>query len=344
MTPENRDGEMSAARERKLGADGPQLGALGLGCWAVGGPTTGDTGRTIGWGAVDDSASISAIQRAFELGVTFFDTADSYGAGHSERLLARALAGHGDEVVIATKFGHTFDDDGSRRSRGSDASPAYVRSACEASLRRLERDAIDLYQLHLGTLTDAESDAVVEELESLQRDGLIRHFGWSSDVPAQAARWAERGSCSALQFACNVFEDKPEFFALCERSSMTAIIRSPLASGFLSGKYGPASTLPPTDWRAQALELGWGDLFNADGSANPKWLAKLDALREILSSDGRSLVQGALAWLWARSPNAVPIPGFKTVAQVEENVGAIRFGPLSAAQMAEVEALMDQRH
>ncbi|MGA2470392.1 MAG: aldo/keto reductase [Solirubrobacteraceae bacterium] len=327
---------------RRLGTEGPTLGALGLGCWAVGGPTTGDSGRTIGWGPVDDAASISAIQRAFELGVRFFDTADSYGAGHSERLLARALAGHRDEAVIATKFGHTFDDDGSRRSRGVDVNPAYVRSACQASLRRLEREAIDLYQLHVGVLDDAVADAVVEELESLQRDGLIRHFGWSADVPSQAERWADRGTCSALQFACNVFEDKPEFFALCERSSMTAIIRSPLASGFLSGKYGPDSTLPATDWRAQALELGWGDLFTAEGGASPKWLAKLDALREILSSDGRSLVQGALAWLWARSPNAVPIPGFKTVAQVEENVGAIRFGPLSAQQLAEIDTLMHQ--
>ena len=127
---------------------------------------------------------------------------------------------------------------------------------------------------------------------------------------------------------------------LCEKRRLTAVIRSPLASGFLSGKYGSDSRLPRDDWRAQALELGWGDLFNADGSANPAWLAKLDALREELTAGGRTLVQGALGWLWARSPVTVPIPGFKTVAQVEENAGALRFGPLSPVQMARIERIL----
>jgi aryl-alcohol dehydrogenase-like predicted oxidoreductase len=255
-------------------------------------------------------------------------------------VVARALEGHLEDVVIATKFGNTFDDDGSRRGHTSDVSPAYIRRACEGSLRRLQRDDIDLYQLHVGSLSDDQSDAVVETLESLQSDGLIREFGWSCDVAEQARRWAMRGTCSALQFICNVLQDTPGMVELCEKSRMTAIIRSPLASGFLSGKYGPDSRLPRDDWRAQALELGWGDIFNADGSANPAWLAKLDALREELTSAGRTLVQGALGWLWARSPATVPIPGFKTVAQVEENAGALRFGPLSAAQMARIDKIL----
>ena len=329
-----------AINNRRLGSSEVELTPMGLGCWAVGGPSVNDEGRTIGWGEVDDQESIRAIRRGFDLGVRFFDTADTYGAGHSERLVGRALAGHLDEVVIATKFGHTFDDDGSRRGHGVDVSPDYIRSACRASLRRLGVEAIDLYQLHVGSLPDAQSDAVVETLEELQREGSIRQFGWSCDVAAQAQRWAERGTCAALQFICNVFTETPGLVDLCERGSMTAIIRSPLASGFLSGKFGPESRLPREDWRSQALELGWGDLFNADGSANPEWLARLDALREVLSSGGRSLVQGALGWLWARSPATLPIPGFKTVAQVEENVGALGFGPLLADQMAQVEAIM----
>jgi aryl-alcohol dehydrogenase-like predicted oxidoreductase len=127
---------------------------------------------------------------------------------------------------------------------------------------------------------------------------------------------------------------------LCEKSRMTAVIRSPLASGFLSGKYGADARLPGDDWRTQVLERGWGDLFNPDGSGNARWLAKLDSLREVLTDGGRSLVQGALGWLWARSRVTVPITGFRTVAQVEENVGAMNFGPLSAAQMARIEQIL----
>ena len=324
----------------RLGRTDIRLGPLGIGCWAIGGPVHGDDGHTIGWGQVDDEESVRGIRRAYDLGVRFFDTADTYGAGHSERLVARALEGHRDEVTVATKFGWTFAEDGSRRGTGMDVSPAYIRRACEASLRRLGGDAIDLYQLHVGSLPDAEADAVVETLEGLQRAGLVRQLGWSADVAEQAARWAERGTCASLQFILNVFQQTPGMVELCERHTMTAIIRSPLASGFLSGKYGPASRLPGDDWRAQALELGWGDLWNPDGSANPAWTARLDSLREVLTDGGRSLVQGALAWLWARSPTTVPIPGFKTVAQVEENVGAVRFGPLTPGQMRRIDEIL----
>jgi len=324
----------------RLGHTDVELGPLGLGCWAIGGPMHGDDGHTIGWGQTDDQESLRGIQRAFDLGVRFFDTADTYGAGHSERLVARALRGHRDQVVVATKFGWTFDEDGSRHSVGMDVSPAYIRRACEASLRRLECDAIDLYQLHVGALPDPDADAVAETLEQLQREGLIRQFGWSADAVEQAERWAARGTCASLQFICNVLMETPGLVDLCERRGMTAVIRSPLASGFLSGKYSRDSRLPRDDWRAQAIELGWGDLFNPDGSANPTWLAKLDAVREVLTDGGRTLSQGALAWLWARSPTAIPIPGFKTVAQVEENVGAIGFGPLSSAHMARIDELL----
>ncbi|HXZ98872.1 MAG TPA: aldo/keto reductase [Candidatus Binatia bacterium] len=325
---------------RRLGRSDIELTPLGIGCWAIGGPTVGEDGRTIGWGRVDDEESVRGIRRSFDLGIRFFDTADVYGAGHSERLVARALAGHRHEAVIATKFGHTFDDDGSRRGHTMDVSRPYVRGACQASLRRLETDVIDLYQLHVGSLPDDRADAVVEELEALRREGLIRQFGWSCDIAAQARRWAERGTCASLQFIWNVLQETPGMAHLCETYSMTAIIRSPLASGFLSGKYGPDSRLPRDDWRAQAIELGWGDLFNPDGSANPAWLARLDALRDALTDGGRTLVQGALGWLWAKSPVTVPIPGFKTVAQVEENVGAIRFGPLAPEQMARIDAVI----
>ena len=330
--------QSNAVPVRRLGATGPELGVMGLGCWAIGGPVTHDDGHTIGWGSVDDSESVTAIQKGLDLGVTLFDTANVYGRGHSETLVGQALRGHG-EVLVATKFGFTMGDEGDGQDKLRVA-PAEIRAACEASLRRLGRDHIDLYQLHVGSLPDAEADAAAGALEELQTQGLIRAFGWSSDVASQVARWAARGTCAAVQIACNVLEDKPEFFELCEKTSMTALIRSPLASGFLSGKYGPESRLPADDWRAQATALGWGDMFRPDGSAEPRWLAKLDALREVLTDGGRSLVQGALGWLWARSPAAVPIPGFKTPAQVEENVGAIRHGPLPAGHLRRIDEIL----
>ena len=323
---------------RRLGATGPEIGVMGLGCWAIGGPVIRDDGHTIGWGSVDDDESVAAIQRGLDLGVTLFDTANVYGRGHSETLVGQTLRGH-DEILVATKFGFTVGDEGDATDKLR-VQPAEIRAACEASLRRLGRDHIDLYQLHVGILPDAAADAAAGTLEELQSQGLIRHFGWSSDVAPQAARWAARGTCAAVQIACNVLEDKLEFFELCERTSMTALIRSPLASGFLSGKYGPDSRLPADDWRAQETALGWGDMFRPDGSAEPRWLAKLDALREVLTDGGRSLVQGALGWLWARSPAAVPIPGFKTPAQVEENVGAIRFGPLPAGHLRRIDEIL----
>ena len=133
---------------------------MGLGCWAIGGGVVWEDGTEFGWGKIDDSDSIAAIRRGLDSGVTFFDTADSYGAGHSEHVLGKALGKDRDRVVIATKFGWTFEDDGSRRSHGSNASPEYVRSACEASLRRLGTDHIDLYQLHIGDLELTAADAV----------------------------------------------------------------------------------------------------------------------------------------------------------------------------------------
>ena len=133
---------------RMLGRSGIQVSAVGLGCWAIGGPFwSGD--MPVGWGEVDDDESMRAIRRALDLGVNFLDTSDVYGTGRSERVIARALQGRRDQVVIATKFGNLFDET-KRQMAGADASPAYIRRACEASLKRLNTDIIDLYQFHLN--------------------------------------------------------------------------------------------------------------------------------------------------------------------------------------------------
>ncbi len=329
---------MTAPLLRTLGRSEIEVSAMGLGCWAIGGPFwRGDT--PVGWGEVDDDESVRAIHRALDLGVTFFDTADVYGAGHSERVLARALKGLREGVVIATKFGNVFDE-ATKQITGSDASPAYIKRACEASLRRLETDYIDLYQFHLNGY-DAEKGAEVRDtLEELVAEGKIRAYGWSTDFPDRARVFAEGEHCATMQFQMNVLDDAPEMVALCEALNLAGINRGPLAMGLLTGKYTPDTKVQGADVRS-AQGPDWMKYFT-DGKANAEWYEKLEAIRDILTSSGRSLVQGALAWIWGRSEQTIPIPGFRTVEQVTENCGAMKFGPLTADQMNKVDKLLER--
>jgi aryl-alcohol dehydrogenase-like predicted oxidoreductase len=327
---------MSATFTRRLGRSGIQVSAMGLGCWAIGGPFwAGDD--AVGWGEVDDSESIRAIHRALHLGVNFFDTADVYGTGHSERVLGRALAGHRNQVVIATKFGNIFDET-TRQITGSDASPEYIRQACEASLQRLNTNYIDLYQFHLNDYDPNQAGAVRDVLEELVTEGKIRQYGWSTDFPERARVFAEGPNCTAAQHQMNVLDDAGPMIALCQQLDLASINRGPLAMGLLTGKYRADSKLASDDVRGDQSPA-WMKYFK-DGRPNPEWLKKLDAIREILTSGGRTPAQGALAWIWARSERTIPIPGFRTVPQVEENTAAMQFGPLSAEQMREIDILL----
>jgi aryl-alcohol dehydrogenase-like predicted oxidoreductase len=320
-----------------LGRSGLEVSAVGFGCWAIGGQFTDSaTGAPVGWGETDDAESAAALRRAFELGITFFDTADVYGTGHSERILGQALAGHRDAVVIATKFGNTFDP-GRRTITGQDASASHIRRACTDSLRRLDTDRIDLYQLHIGDLPIAQAEDVVGTLEELAADGLIRSYGWSTDDPKRAAVFATGPHCAAVQHEINVLDDAPEMLDACDACDLASINRGPLAMGLLTGKYTAASRLPAGDVRGPAAP-SWMQYF-VDGSPAPAALARLDAIREILTGDGRTLAQGALGWLLARSPRTVPIPGIRTVAQAEQNAATLQLGPLSPTAMTEISHL-----
>ena len=315
---------------RTLGArSGVEVSAMGLGCWPIGGPFWWD-GRPVGYGEVDDEESVRAIRRAVELGVNFFDTADVYGCGHSEEVLGRALSGRRNEVVIATKFGYTFDAR-SRMITGEDASPEYIRNACEASLRRLGTEYIDLYQFHLMKYDYDAAAAVRDTLEELVAEGKVRFYGWSHDDPRGARVLAEGPHCTAAQHGLSLVEDNRPMLEVCEELGLASVNRSPLAGGFLTGKFRVGSEIPGDDVRQE-----W----------TPEWKSRsratLDAVREALTADGRTLAGGALGWIWARSDVAVPIPGFKTVAQVEENAGAMRFGPLSNAAMASIDRILDR--
>ena len=154
---------------------------LGMGCWAIGGPFwSGD--KPSGWGEVDDEESAAALRRALDLGISFFDTADVYGTGHSERMLGKAVAGRRGDVFLATKWGNIFDEE-SRRITAQDPGAAQVRKSVEASLRRLDTEYIDLYQWHLGGASPDQAAGVREVLELLVAEGKIRFYGWSTDDP-----------------------------------------------------------------------------------------------------------------------------------------------------------------
>ena len=322
--------------KRVLGRSGIGISALGAGCWAIGGPY-GDADNQYGWGAINDEEATRALHRALDLGITFFDTASSYGAGHSEVLIGSAFRPVRDRVVIATKWGYTFDED-KRMALGEDDSLAYLRSCLEGSLRRLQTDYVDLYQLHLGDLPIPQALDMIGVLEELVAEGKIRSYGWSTDDATRAAAFAQAGAgCVAIQQDLSVLSGSAQVLAVCEKFDLASINRGPLAMGLLSGKYHDGRQVPGNDVRGQVLP--WMRYFR-DGAGAPEWLAAIDAIREVLTSGGRTLAQGALAWLWARSPVTVPIPGFRTVAQVEENAGAMAFGPLTAAQMAQIESLL----
>ncbi|MBK3646478.1 MULTISPECIES: aldo/keto reductase [Streptomyces] len=321
--------------KRTLGRGGTEVSALGFGCWAIGGEWSDLEGRPLGWGKVDDEESVRAIHRALDLGVTFFDTADVYGTGHSERVLGRALGKRRGDVVLATKWGNLFDET-TRTLKGADVSPEYVREALTASLARLGTDYVDLYQLHISDAHPEQGARLRDACEELVKEGLIRAYAWSTDDPARAAVFAEGAHCAAVQHALNVFQDAPEMLALCEETGLASINRSPLAMGLLAGRRqgeleaGDIRSMPPA----------WLPGFEEGSGAASDWLSRVDAIREILTTDGRTLAQGALAWIWARSPRTVPIPGFRSVAQAEQNAGAIAKGPLTAGQLTEIDRIL----
>lgn len=317
---------------RTLGRTGIEVSPLGMGCWAIGGLWQWMDGPG-GWGDVDDDESVRAIHAALGGGITFFDTAANYGTGHSEEVLGRALAGRRDEAVVATKFGFDVDVAGKRVTRYADDADVArnVRAECEASLRRLGTDRIDLYQLHVWDLPLDRALEVRGVLEELVDEGKIHAYGWSTDDAGPARVFAEGEHCAVVQHDLNVVRDAQEILALVEEADLASVNRSPLARGALTGKYTTTAGFAENDVRR--------DQWSVDTFFTPT-LERLDALRDVLTSDGRSLTQGALAWIWGRSGRTVPIPGIRTVAQAEENAGAMAFGPLRPEQMRDVETLV----
>jgi aryl-alcohol dehydrogenase-like predicted oxidoreductase len=314
--------------------NGQGIPALGLGCWAIGGPFyAGET--PLGWGEVDGKQSVSAIHRAADLGIRFFDTAQAYGTGHSEEVLGEALRFHPD-VLVGTKIGIGIDPQ-TRQVTGNDIAPAAIEASVHASLKRLQREKIDLVHLHLNSLPVPEAEAVFDTLDTLKTKGQIGAYGWSTDYPDRAVAYASRASFVSVQHAMNVFFRADALMPVIERHGLLSINRSPLAMGLLSGKYAPGSAMDKNDIRSQTMD--WMGYFK-DGTVAPEYARQLDAVRELLRTGGRTLVQGAIGWLWARSERTLPIPGFRTAEQVDDLAGALEKGPLPKSAMDEIERVI----
>lgn len=326
--------------KRYLGRSGIEVSAMGLGCWAIGGPWT-FLGSPAGWSTVDDVESVRAIHQAIELGVTFFDTAANYGCGHSERILGQAVKRYRDQIVIATKFGYNVDEGAKAvtpygaKEEESDVA-AHLRADVETSLKRLDTDYIDLYQLHIWGLSIERALETREVLEALVSEGKIRTYGWSTDRTDAIEAFSIAPHCSTVQQQLSVLDGNMELLALCEQRNLASINRGPLGMGLLTGKFAPDSGFSDDDVRKHA---DWHPGFK-DGKPTRSWLTALESIREVLTGNGRTLAQGALAWIWARSEKTVPIPGFRNTKQIEENCKAMEFGPLSTAQMAEIDQLL----
>jgi aryl-alcohol dehydrogenase-like predicted oxidoreductase len=321
--------------KRTLGKSKLEVSALGMGCWAIGGLWTWDQpGKEpypAGWGDTDDDESIRAVHAALDMGVNFFDTAANYGAGHSELVLGRALKGKRDKVVIATKFGHIVNEEKKTVYGDPDQIIKNVRTDVENSLRRLQTDCIDIYQLHAGDYDPKLAVELQSVLEELVSAGKIRWYGWSTDVVNSAREFAAGVHCTSIQFRLNVFFDNSDMRKVCADFDLAGINKDPLHKGFLTGKFNPTSTFPQNDIRT-------GTDFS-----NPEVVKRLkivDEIRDILTSNGRTMAQGALAYIWALDERMVPIPGFKSVKQVRDNAGALEFGPLTEAQVKEIQTIV----
>jgi aryl-alcohol dehydrogenase-like predicted oxidoreductase len=315
---------------RTFGSTGFQVSLIGFGAWGIGGPAM--AGPTpIGWGDVNDQVSENAIRAALDRGVTFFDTADFYGLGHSEELLGRVL-GNRPEVVLATKVGHRLQDEGSITL---DYSRDYILQACEASLRRLQRECIDHYQLHSARLPHLERGECLEALERLREAGKIRSWGLSLNTfepEPEATYLMERALGDGFQLVLNVLNQRS--LPLLRRAAEQGygiIARMPLQFGLLSGKFTPLTTFKENDHRSFRLTR--------------KILTEsLDALREIWPLAERvklSKTAFSLSYVASYPQISTIIPGIKTPEQARENTTDIR--RLDDADRQAVESLYQKR-
>jgi aryl-alcohol dehydrogenase-like predicted oxidoreductase len=290
-------------KTRKLG-DALAVSSLGLGCM----------GMSEFYGASDRTESIATIHRALELGVDLLDTADMYGTGRNEELVGQALRGCRHRIVLATKFGNVRGPGG--EFLGINGRPEYVRSACDASLKRLGVEVIDLYYQHRVDTTVPIEDTV-GTMANLVQQGKVRFLGMSEAAPATLRRACAVHPIAALQTEYSLWSRDPEseILATCRELHVGFVAYSPLGRGFLTGRFQKPEDLPEDDWRR------FHPRFQGDNLRRNLTLA--EAVKRMAADKGCTPGQLALAWVLTREEDIVPIPGTKHIRYLEENLGAL---------------------
>jgi len=324
---------------RKFGKTDLTASVLGFGVWTV---------STTMWGLTDEQIRLRLLKRAFDLGITFYDTADVYGDGTGETILNQALGSHRDKITIATKFGYDFytapGEQAGQRERPHDWTPAYVRKACVASLQRLGTDYIDLYQLHNCRVDAIRNDDLFAALDTLKDEGKIRHYGVALG-PALDIRQSEEGvtafkerKVASVQIIYNLLEQVlgPDVFAAAAAVDGGVMCRVPHASGLLEGSYTNDTEFAPGDHRN----------FRVNSSEKRKlWLEdglkKVEKLDFLFKNTGRTLGQAALQFVWSEPTMASALPNIYDEKQLEEFAAAAEVPELTASELAELRGLYD---
>lgn len=290
-------------QERKLGSLGLKVSALGLGCM----------GMSEFYGPSSQSEHVKVIQRAIDLGVNFIDTADMYGPFTNEVLVGKAIKGRRDEVVLATKFGNSRGENG--EFLGVKGDPDYVRKSCDASLRRLDVDVIDLYYQHRVD-TKVPIEETIGAMSDLVEAGKVRYIGMSEAAPSTIRKAHRTFPISALQTEYSLWSRDPEdeILATVKELGIGFVAYSPLGRGFLAGQIRTIDDLDPSDTRRNHPRFK-GENFNRN-------LELVSKVTEIAIEKGVTPAQLALAWVLAQSPEIVPIPGTRSIARLEENIAS----------------------
>ncbi|MGO8789996.1 MAG: aldo/keto reductase [Terriglobia bacterium] len=301
---------------RKIGHSTLTVSAIGLGCM----------GMSEFYGPQQEEESVATIHRAFDLGVNFLDTADAYGRGDNEKLVGQAIKGRREQVVLATKFGNMRDGEG--RFLGVNGRPEYVRQACEASLRRLQMETIDLYYQHRVDRT-VPIEETVGAMSRLVEEGKVRYLGLSEAAPATIRRAHSTHPISALQTEYSLWSRDPEeqLLPLCAELGITFVAYSPLGRGFLTGRFKRFEDLAPDDWRRNSPRFQ-GENFGRN-------LELVRRVGEMAAKKGSKPSQLALAWVLARGEGIVPIPGTANRTHLEENLAALDLS-LTASDLAQL--------